>query len=106
MWFIRALIILIGVISLLWLGMQNAGEKVDFRFFTRDFLDLDLNLFMLLVFVAGMVFSFLIAVVSEVQLRSRMAQYRREAIRLERELAALRNLPLDDPEPVPSEPEA
>ena len=106
MWFIRALIILIGVISLLWLGMQNAGEKVDFRFFTRDFLDLDLNLFMLLVFVAGMVFSFLIAVVSEVQLRSRMAQHRREAIRLERELAALRNLPLDDAEPVSSEPEA
>jgi len=104
-WFIRALIILIGVIALLWLGMQNAGEQVDFRFFTRDYPALDLNLFMLLVFVAGMVFSFLIAVVSEIQLRSRMAQYRREGLRLERELAALRNLPLEDAEPVSSEPE-
>lgn len=105
MWFIRALIILLGVIALLWLGMQNAGENVDFRFFTRDYPALDLNLFMLLVFVTGMVFSFLIAVVSEVQLRTKMAQQRREIARLERELAALRNLPLDDAEPAPTEPE-
>jgi len=104
-WFIRALIILVSVIGLLWLGMQNAGERVDFRFFTKELTGLSLNLFMLLVFVAGMVLSFLIAAVSELQLRSRMAQSRREVTRLERELAALRNLPLDDTEPVRVEPE-
>lgn len=106
MWFIRALIVLVFVIGLLWLGMQNAGERVEFRFFTKTFPNLSLNLFMLLVFVTGMVFSFLIAAVSELQLRTRMAQCRREIARLERELAALRNLPLEDTEPIQPEPEA
>jgi len=104
-WFIRALIILVGVIAFLWLGMQNAGQNVDFRFFTSEFLGLDLNLLMLLVFVTGMVFSFLIAVISELQLRRVLGQYRRELRRMEREISALRNLPLEDTEPVRSEPE-
>ena len=96
MWFIRALIILLGVIAFLWLGMQNAGETVDFKFFTKSHPGLDLNLLLLLVLATGMVFSFLIATVSELQLRSRLASQRRAIAQLERELAALRNLPLDD----------
>jgi hypothetical protein len=43
-----------------------------------------------------MVFSFLIAAVNEFHLRSQMSGYRRRLQRLERELSALRNLPLDD----------
>ena len=96
MWFIRGLIILVGIIAMLWLGMQNAGEKVNFSFFTRDFMAIDLNLFMLLVFIAGMVFSFMIAAVNELSLRSQMGRNRRDLRRLERELAALRNMPLED----------
>jgi len=104
-WFIRALIILVGVIAFLWLGMQNAGEQVDFKFFTKTYPALDLNLLLLLVLATGMVFSFVIAAVSELQLRRRLGAQRREIGHLERELAALRNLPLDDAEPAPSEAE-
>ena len=100
MWFVRGLIILTGVVALLWLGMQNAGHKVDFNFFTKDFGALNLNLFMLLVFITGMVFSFLIAAVNEFQLRRQIGRYRREVQQLERELSALRNLPLEDAETV------
>lgn len=96
MWFFRALIVLIGVIALLWLGMQNAGETVDFKFFTKQYLGLDLNLLILLVFVTGMVFSFLVAAISELALRRRLGRYRRELGRMEREIAALRSLPLED----------
>ena len=103
MWFIRALIILVGVIAFLWLGMLNAGQLVDFKFFTKEYLGLNLNLLLLLVFVTGMVFSFLVAVISELQLRRQLGQYRRELSRLERELSALRSLPLDDAEPVSSD---
>ena len=103
MWFVRALIILIGIVALLWLGMQNAGHKVEFNFFTRDFGALNLNLFMLLVFIAGMVFSFLIAAVNEFQLRRQIGRYRRDVQRLERELSALRNLPLEDADPIAEE---
>lgn len=100
MWFIRSLIILVGVIAFLWVGMNNADQRVDFKFFTKEYQSLSLNLLLLLVFSSGMVFSFLIAVVNEFQLRSHVNQYRRELARRDNELSALRNLPLDESEPV------
>lgn len=99
MWFIRSLILLIGVIAFLWVGMHNADERVDFKLFTKEYVGLSLNLFMLIVFAAGMVFSFLIAVINEFHLRSRIGRFRREIAGLERELSALRNLPLEDTAP-------
>jgi uncharacterized membrane protein YciS (DUF1049 family) len=95
-WFLRALIVLVGVIVVLWLGMQNAGERVDFYFFHKAYLGMNLNLLLLLVFIAGMVLSFLIAAVSELNLRRQLSRYRRELGRAEREMSALRSLPLDD----------
>lgn len=98
MWLIRSLIILIGVIAFLWVGMNNADQRVDFKFFTKDFVGLNLNLLLLLVFAVGMVFSFLIWVLNEFTLRSQISRYRREVERLEKELAALRSLPLEEPD--------
>ncbi len=94
MWLIRSAIILVGVIGFLWVGMSNADQRVDFTFFTKQYYSLSLNLLMLMVFAAGMVFSFLIFVLSEFQLRHAIGQRQREIGRLERELSALRNLPL------------
>ena len=96
MWFIRSIFIMVGVIAFLWLGMENAGETVEFTFFTRPYPGLSLDFLMLLVFVSGMVFSFLISVVSEVNLRRQLAQARREVARVNREVASLRGLPLED----------
>ncbi len=98
MWFIRSLVIMVGVIAFLWLGMENAGETVDFTFFTRRYPALSLDFLMLLVFVSGMVFSFLISVVNEMNLRRQLAQARRDVARVNREVASLRSLPLDDAE--------
>ena len=96
MWFIRSLVILVGVIAFLWLGMENAGETVDFTFFTRRYPALSLDFLMLLVFVSGMVFSFLISVVNEMNLRRQLSQAKRDVLRVNREVASLRSLPLDD----------
>lgn len=96
MWLIRSIIILVGVVAFLWVGMNNADQAVDFTFFTKTHQNLSLNLLMLLVFVAGMVFSFLIFIFSEFQLRHRISQKQRAVAQLERELAALRNLPLEE----------
>ena len=96
MWFIRSLVIMAGVIAVLWMGMENAGATVDFTFFTRRYPGLSLNFLLLLVFVSGMVFSFLISVVNEVHLRHQLAQARRDVTRVNREVASLRSLPLDD----------
>lgn len=103
MWFVRALIMLVAIIAVLWLGMLNADQRVDFQFFGSEFPGLNLNLLMLLLFVAGMVFSFLIAAISELQLRRQIARYRRELGSAEREMSALRSLPLEDAEPVGGE---
>ncbi len=105
MWLIRSLIILVGVIAFLWLGMSNADQHVHFKFFTKDFENLSLNLLMLIVFAAGMVFSFLISLVTEFQLRSALGRQKRECRRLENEIAALRNLPLEESETVSEESE-
>lgn len=96
MWLIRSVLILIGVIGFLWLGMNNAEQRVDFNFFTKSFPGLSLNLLMLIVFAVGMVFSFLIFIFSEFQLRHRIKQDQKEIDRLQREVAALRNLPLEE----------
>jgi uncharacterized membrane protein YciS (DUF1049 family) len=102
-WFIRSLIILVGVIAFLWVGMNNADQRVDFKFFNKEFIGLNLNLLLLLVFAVGMVFSFLVWVLNEFTLRNQISRYRREVNRLEQELAALRSLPLEEVEPAPGE---
>jgi uncharacterized membrane protein YciS (DUF1049 family) len=97
-WLIRSAIILIGVVAFLWVGMTNADQRVsNFTFFTKQFYGLSLNLLMFIVFAAGMIFSFLIFVLSEFQLRHTIGRKQREIVRLERELSALRNLPLEEP---------
>ncbi len=96
MWLIRSVIILVGVIAFLWIGMNNADQSVDFSFFTKTFPQMSLNLLLLAVFAAGMVFSFLIFIFSEFQLRHTVGLKQREISKLERELAALRNLPLEE----------
>lgn len=96
MWLFRSVIILVGIIAFLWLFTTNADQRVDFVFFTKEFQALPLYLLMLVVFAAGMVFSFLVFVLSEFQLRNKIGRQRREIDGLERELAALRNLPLEE----------
>ena len=98
MWVLRSVIILVGVIAFLWITVNNAGQRVDFVFFTKSYQSLSLNLLMLIVFALGMVFSFFIFVFNEFHLRHRISRQQREVERLERELAALRNLPLEDGE--------
>ncbi|UCH82867.1 MAG: LapA family protein [Candidatus Latescibacterota bacterium] len=98
MWLIRSIVILVGVIAFLWLGTSNADQRVDFSFFNQHYPGLGLNMLMLVVFAAGMLFSFLILVPSEFHLRHTIGRQQKDIVRLERELAALRNLPLDEGE--------
>ena len=95
MWLIRSVIILVGVITILWLFANNADQHVDFDFFTKSFPNLSVNILVLFVFAAGFLFGGLILIFSEFQLRHTISRKQREVDRLERELAALRNLPLE-----------
>lgn len=102
MWFVRSFLIFAGVVAFLWIGMENADETIDFTFFTRTYPGLALNVLMLFVFVTGMVFSFVVSVINELHLRRQLSQTRRQLTRMDREIAALRSMPLEDTDPVRS----
>ncbi len=96
MWIIRGIIILIGAVAVLWLGTENAGTKIDFHLFTRTFIDAELNMILVITFIAGMIIWAIGAWIREVQLTLRLTRSRRTIERLQQELADLRNLPLEE----------
>ena len=100
MWILRSIIMLLGVAALVWLGTKNAGTKVTFHLFTRTFMDVELNLIMVVSFIAGMLVWAIGAWIREAQLRFGLLKSRREIKRLNEEISDLRNLPLEEaPEP-------
>jgi uncharacterized integral membrane protein len=103
-WIIRGVILLAGVVGLVWLGTLNAGTKMTFRFFNWTYYDLQLNVIIVVTFIAGMLVWAVGAWIREAQLLLRIKKEKKNCRRLQEELAALRNLPLDD-EPVETSPE-
>ncbi|MCK4548550.1 MAG: LapA family protein [Candidatus Krumholzibacteria bacterium] len=104
MWIIRGIILLFGVVGLVWLGTLNAGTKVTFRFFNWTYFNLQLNVILVVTFIAGMLVWAVGAWIREAQLLLRVGREKKVCRRLQDELEALRNLPLDE-EPVEGLPE-
>lgn len=96
MWILRSIILLLGAAALVWLGTKNAGTKVTFHLFTRTYLDVELNLIMVVTFIAGMLIWAIGAWIREAQLRLRLIRSRRDIRKLQEEIADLRNLPLEE----------
>ncbi len=98
MWIIRGVILLIGVAALVWLSALNAGTKVIFHLFTRTY-NVELNLIIVVTFIAGMLIWAVGAWIREAQLRLHILKSRRNNRKLREEISDLRNLPLEeDPE--------
>jgi uncharacterized integral membrane protein len=101
-WVIRSIVLLAAVVALIWLGTKNAGTTVTFHLFNRTFIDVELNLILVLSFLAGMLVWAIGSWVREVQLRLQLMKERRETRRLQEEISDLRNLPLEE-EPITEE---
>jgi len=95
-WLIRGIILLIGFVALLWLGTKNAGTKVTFHLFTKTFFDVELNLIMVITFIAGMIVWAIGAWIREAQLRFNLIKSKKEIRNLQEEISDLRNLPLEE----------
>jgi hypothetical protein len=95
-WIVRGVILLVGVVGLVWLGTLNAGTKMTFRFFNWTYYDLQLNVIMVVTFIAGMLVWAIGSWIREAQLLLRVSREKKNCRRLQEELAALRNLPLED----------
>lgn len=96
MWIIRGVLVLIGAVALVWLGTKNAGTKVTFHLYTRTFFDLELNVIMVITFIAGMLVWAIGAWIREAQLKLGLIKAKREIRRLNQEVSDLRNLPLEE----------
>ena len=96
MWIIRGIILLAAVVGLVWLGTENAGTKVTFHLFTRSFIEIELNLILVVTFVSGMLVWALGSWIREAHLRLSLMKSRREVRKLQEEIADLRNLPLEE----------
>jgi hypothetical protein len=94
-WIIRSIILLIGVAALVWLSALNAGTKVIFHLFTKTY-TIELNLIIVVTFIAGMLVWAIGAWIREAQLRLHILRSRRENRKLREELSDLRNLPLEE----------
>lgn len=104
MWIIRGIILLLGVVGLVWLGTLNAGTKVIFHLFKWTYHGLEINVILVVSFLAGMLVWAVGAWIREAQLLLRVNKEKKNSRRLQDELEALRNLPLDE-EPVEVLPE-
>lgn len=96
MWIVRVTFLFLGVIALLWLLQNNAAFRSDFTFFGREFYLIPVNYIMLVSFLAGMLFWFLISLVNEIVLRQQIRKLKKRTDALNRELIELRNLPLEE----------
>jgi uncharacterized integral membrane protein len=96
-WILRGIILLIGVIALVWLGMLNADQKVEaFRLFNWTFNGLPVNVIIVVSFLVGMLVWAVGGWIREAQLLLRVSREKKNCRRLQDEIEALRNLPLEE----------
>jgi len=95
-WIIRGIILLVGSVALVWMGTKNAGTKLTFHLFSRTFVDVELNLVILLTFVFGMIVWAIGSWIREAQLLFTLARAKKTNRILKEEIADLRNLPLEE----------
>jgi hypothetical protein len=95
-WIIRGIILLAGVVGLVWLGTLNAGTTMTFRFFRWTYYNLQLNVILVVTFIAGMLVWAIGAWIREAQLLIRISREKKNCKKLQDELEALRNLPLEE----------
>jgi uncharacterized integral membrane protein len=94
MWLVRSVLIFAIIVAVLVFAIGNVGNMTTLRLFTKTYLDVNLNLVLLGAVLFGAATSFFIMIFREFALRSLIRKLRRDTMRLDDELTALRNLPL------------
>lgn len=94
MWLVRSLLVFAAVFTVLALVIPNVEHRTALTLFTRTYESLALNvvLFGAIFFGAALVFVWMLF--REFSLRNEIRRLRRDNMRLDDEITALRNLPL------------
>ncbi len=94
MWLVRSLLIFIVVAAFLALAIENVEHRTPLTLFTRHYVSLALNVVLFGAILFGAALVFLWMLFREFSLRSEIRRLRRDNMRLDDEITALRNLPL------------
>jgi len=98
MWILRWFFIAVIMILVLAFALQNLEQRTVVRFWSWESAELPLIFFLFEAFVVGLLVWFLVAIFHQLQLRSEIRQMRKENKKINAELTALRNLPLQEEE--------
>ena len=99
MWFVRMLATLILFVILLGFSILNASQKTTVALWwgqRYDFIDVPLIVVLFIAFVLGLFVWFIVTVLKDVRMRKAVSDIRRENTKLEAEIKALRNMPVED----------
>jgi uncharacterized integral membrane protein len=96
MWILRWFFIAVIMIVVLAFALQNLEQRTVVRFWNWQSAELPIILVLFEAFVVGLLVWFLVAIFHELQLRSEIRRIRKEHRKLQEELTALRNLPLEE----------
>jgi uncharacterized integral membrane protein len=94
MWLLRSILAFAGLGAVMMFAISNIDQRVDVVLFTRTWHDVYLNFVLACAALAGAAICFAIMIVREFALRTALRRLRRDNMRLDAELVALRNLPL------------
>ena len=96
MWLVRSLLVFVAIAAVLAFAIVNVDHRTSLTLFTRTYLDLALNVVLFCAAIVGALITFLGMVFREFRLRASIRRLRRENMRLDDELTALRNLPISE----------
>lgn len=94
MWVVRSIAGFLVIVAILVFAIGNVENRTDVRLFTKTYSGVHLNLILLIATLLGAGITFLVMAFREISLRAANRKLRRETLRLDDELTALRNLPL------------
>lgn len=78
------------------IGTQNGNTLVDVSILIWTFKDLPLTLVLIETFAIGVFFTIIVSIIDEFRLKSRIWRSQNEIRELKKELAALRNIPVEE----------
>ncbi len=94
MWFIRGFMFLLMLFVLAYFFITNSGQAVDLKFMGTLYPAISIYWVVVVSFLLGFLTSFVMAAWREFQLRRRMRRLQKTINSQEKEISALRKLPL------------
>jgi uncharacterized integral membrane protein len=78
------------------IGTQNGNTLVDVSILMWNFKGLPLTLVLIETFALGVLFTIIVAIIDELRIKNRLWRNQKEIKELKKELAALRNIPVEE----------